>query len=77
MLTTPFITSVDELLAIAENNDGFVTATEARAAGIKDSVLAPDTTWKTPARGKRCLPDSLFSVGPFRAVSRSGALGES
>lgn len=31
---------IDELLAIAENNDGFVTATQARLIGIKDSVLA-------------------------------------
>lgn len=31
---------IDELLAIAENNDGFVTANQARAIGIKDSVLA-------------------------------------
>jgi predicted transcriptional regulator of viral defense system len=31
---------MDELLAIAENNDGFVTATQARVVGIKDSVLA-------------------------------------
>lgn len=31
---------MDELLAIAETNDGFVTATQARLIGIKDSVLA-------------------------------------
>ena len=33
-------TRMDELLAIAETNDGFVTATQARLIGIKDSVLA-------------------------------------
>lgn len=31
---------MEELLAIAENNDGFLTAAQAREAGIKDSVLA-------------------------------------
>ncbi len=31
---------INELQAIAENNDGFVTASQARTAGIKDSVLA-------------------------------------
>src|ERR1700683_4928378 len=31
---------IDELLPIAEENEGFVTAAEARSLGIKDSVLA-------------------------------------
>jgi predicted transcriptional regulator of viral defense system len=31
---------MDELLAIAEENDGFLTAKQARARGIADSVLA-------------------------------------
>ena len=31
---------MDELLAIAEENDGLLTAKQARARGIKDSVLA-------------------------------------
>jgi len=37
----------DELLALAEQNDGLVTANEARAIGIVDSVLA-----RTTQRGK-------------------------
>jgi predicted transcriptional regulator of viral defense system len=31
---------IDELLPIAEENEGFVTAAQARSLGIKDSVLA-------------------------------------
>ena len=38
--TSAMRSRMDELLAIAENNDGFVTATQARLIGIKDSVLA-------------------------------------
>jgi len=33
-------TRIDELLPIAEENDGLVTAAQARSLGIKDSVLA-------------------------------------
>src|SRR5438045_3601939 len=33
-------TRLDELLPLAEQNDGLVTATQARALGIADSVLA-------------------------------------
>lgn len=39
---------VDELLPIAEENEGFVTAVQARSLGIKGSVLARLTqrgTW--------------------------------
>jgi predicted transcriptional regulator of viral defense system len=38
--TSAMRSRMDELLALAENNDGFVTATQARLIGIKDSVLA-------------------------------------
>jgi len=57
--TADMRTRLDELLPLAEQNDGLVTATQARALGIADSVLSRLTQrWKLGrvARGVYRIP---------------------
>jgi hypothetical protein len=55
---------IDELLPIAEENEGFVTAVQARSLGIKGSVLA-----RLTQRGTWDLVNSRFA----RLKMQSGA----
>jgi hypothetical protein len=67
----------DELAALAEENDGLVTADHARHAGFTDSVLARLVQGgRIRTNLQRRLSGSLPNAGPFLAVPGSGPLGE-
>ena len=62
---------IDELLPLAEQNDGFVTAAEARSLGITGSVLARLTQrgkLERVARGVYRIP--YFPADPFSSTGR-------
>lgn len=66
---------LDELLPLAEQNDGLVTASQARAIGILDSVLARLTQRGKLERVARCLSNPLLSRRSAFAIPGSGLMG--